>query len=118
MQITFIQHCPACLASGWSEYPAGAKADLVRASELVKVGIAVEGWIKPTPEPVAVEPVSKKVQLAPKEVTRPAKVEQQAPVVNYSAMSTTKVRSDAKKAGVWKRGMKRDAMIAALEDAD
>ena len=78
MKITFIQSCEPCLASGWSAYPVGAKADLVRGAELVSLGIAHEGWKPIQPEP---EPVPEKIQIAPKEITHAPEPVQAEPVI-------------------------------------
>lgn len=68
------------------------------ASILVSRGYAVNMDAKPEPAPVQVE-------SAPVEST------------NFDTLHTNAIRAMAKSAGVWKRGMSRSAMIAALESA-
>jgi hypothetical protein len=51
MKITFLKDCDPTWDSGWSAYKKGDLADLVRGANLVKRGIAREGWGTFIPEP-------------------------------------------------------------------
>ena len=71
MKITFIKNVLPCLASGWSEYKAGVKADLTYGAQLVADGLAREGWepipaSKPEPVKAAPKPVPVKIEPPPK----------------------------------------------------
>ena len=88
---------------GWTQYQPGAHIDVryTYAQALIDAGEAREGWgaAAPPPAPPEPEPVPE-------------------PSPDYAAMTVKDLRVLAKAADVWKRGMKRDEMITALEASE
>jgi len=119
MKITFIKDVGPNYFTGWSVYYTGEKADLRHGHSIVADGSARDGWeaVKQA-EPVQVSKHIASVDEATSERPSAPTVTVVADVPSYTSMSVAKVRAAAKDANVWRRGMKKSDMIAAMENQE